>query len=71
MVERRARMKRTVRQATLLWCGVLAHLSHRTASAAVTLRTDAGETADGLGVLGLTRTRRELQSVPDALTVVA
>jgi len=43
MVERRARMKRTVRQATFLWCGLLAELAGRAQQAEIVLRA-AGDT---------------------------
>lgn len=73
MVERRARMKRTVRQATFLWCGVLAHLAGRSAAAEVTLRTGDDDPTGGLKTVVCCNTNpytylgpRPAQLCPDA-----
>ncbi len=49
MVERRARMKRTVRQATFLWCGFLAELAGRAQQAEIVVRAD--RSAESVGPL--------------------
>jgi len=51
MVDARARLKRTVRQATFLWCGFLAKVTSRSGEADATLRTSDGDALSGLSSL--------------------
>ena len=51
MVDARARLKRSVRQATFLWCGFLAKVTSRSRIADATLRTSDEEELPGLASL--------------------
>jgi len=51
MVDARARLKRTVRQATFLWCGFLAKVTSRSREADATLRTGDDDALSGLSSL--------------------
>lgn len=51
MVDTRVRLKRTVRQATFLWCGFLAKVTSRSKDADATLRTGGDEALPGLASL--------------------